>query len=121
MEIIVVIPPQEATQNQERQGALLKCFRDGSLLIDGKDGKKPAQFYLTPKDNFPWGQFIDKMLVAWQLADMEGIPQEFRPLKRIPQFVLDGILKEPQANQMKILATLRQQGYFCIPPLRRDK
>lgn len=121
MKIVIVIPSQVATGNQERLGTVLKCFRDGSMLIDGKDGKKPAQFHLTPKDNFPWDQFIDKMLVGWQLANMEDIPQEFRPLKRLPQFVLDGILKESQPNQLKILATLRQQGYFCELPLRKER
>ncbi|SHK64190.1 hypothetical protein [Fibrobacter sp. UWEL] len=121
MKIVLVIPPQAATQNQERQGSVLGCFRDGSLLIDGKDGKKPAQFYLTPKDNFPWGQFIEKMLVGWQLANMEDIPPEFRPQKRLPQFVLDGILQETQANQLKILATLRQQGYFSPLPQPKAK
>lgn len=121
MKIIVVISPQAATQNQERQGIVLDCFRDGSLLIEGKDGKKPARFYMTPKDIFPWSEFIQKMLVAWQLSDFEGVPQEFRPQKRIPQFVLDGITQESQANQLKILATLRQQGYFADLPTRKEK
>lgn len=121
MKIIVVIPPQAATDNQERLGSVLRCFRDGSILIDGRDRKKPAQFYLTPRDNFPWGQFIEKILVGWQLANMEDIPPEFRPLKRLPQFVLDGILQETQPNQLKILATLRQQGYFCELPQPKAK
>lgn len=121
MKIISVIPPQAATQNQERQGTVLQCFRDGALLIEGKDGKKPARFYMTTKDNFPWGNFIQKMLVAWQLSDYEGVPREFRPLKRIPQFVLDNILKETPANQLKVLAALRQQGYFCTLPTRKEQ
>lgn len=121
MKIVLVIPAQPATQNQERQAALLSCFRDGSLLLEGKDGLKPAQFFMSIKDNFPWGDFLQKMLVAWQLSDYDGVPKEFRPQKRIPQFVLDGILNEPQENQLKILATLRQQGYFSNLPIRRDK
>lgn len=120
MKIIVVIPPQEATKNVERLGTVLQCFRDGSLLVDCKDGKKPEQFYLTSKDNFPWSEFIQKMLVAWQLSDYEGVPREFRPQKRIPQFVLDDILKETPANQLKVLAALRQQEYFCALPVRKE-
>lgn len=59
------------------------------------------------------------MLVAWQLGDYQDLPNEFKPQKRIPQFVLDGLLAEPQEIQLKILATLRQQGYFS--PLRSAK
>lgn len=121
MKIVLVIPAQPATHNEERQAVLLSCYRDGSLLLEGKDGKKPAQFFMNFKDNFPWGDFIQKMLVAWQLSDFVGVPNEFKPQKRIPQFVLDGILNESQENQLKILATLRQQGYFGPLPVRRDK
>lgn len=121
MKIVLVIPAQPATLFEERQAVLLSCFRDGSLLLEGKDGKKPAQFYMTTDDNFPWSEFIQKMLVAWQLSDYVGVPNEFKPLKRIPQFVIDGIVNEPQINQLKILATLRQQGYFCALPARKDK
>lgn len=74
---------------------------------------------MTPKDNFPWKDFIEKMLVAWQLGDYTDLPNEFKPQKRIPQFVIDGILGESHDNRMKILATLRQQGYF--PPLQARK
>lgn len=95
---------------------LFSCFRDGSLLLDAKDGKKPARFYLKPSDLFPWDQFLPKLLVNWQLSDFIDIPKEFRPQKRIPEFVLEGILKEPLETQLKILATLRAQGYF--PPLK---
>ena len=119
MRIIVIIPAQPATQNEERQATLINCFRDGSLLLEGKDCKKPARFFLTIKDKFPWDQFLSKMLVAWQLGDYQDIPREFKPQKRIPPFVLDGLLAEPQENQLKILATLRAQGYFSALPLRK--
>lgn len=121
MKIVLVISAQPATLFEERQAVLLSCYRDGSLLLEGKDGKKPAQFFMNTSDDFPWGEFIQKMLVAWQLSDYEGVPKEFRPQKRIPQFVLDGITSEPQMNQLKILATLRQQGYFTSLPPRKDK
>lgn len=121
MKIILVIPAQPATLNQERQAVLLSCCRDGSLLLEGKDGKKPAQFYMSIKDNFPWSEFLKKMMVAWQLSDYSGVPNEFKPLKRIPQFVLDEILNETQENQLKVLAALRQQGYFGTLPQRKDK
>ncbi|MCQ2106472.1 MAG: hypothetical protein MJZ26_11860 [Fibrobacter sp.] len=119
MRLVVVIPAQPATQNEERQAVLFSCHKDGSLLLEGKDGKKPARFFLKPTDNFPWSSFIQKMLVAWQLGDYQDLPNEFKPQKRIPQFVLDGLLAEPQEIQLKILATLRQQGYFS--PLRSAK
>ncbi len=98
---------------------LLSCYRDGSLLLGARDGKKPSQFFLAPSDKFPWDQFIEKMLVAWQLGDNEDLPREFQPQKRIPPFVTEGLLGETLPNQLKVLATLRQQGYF--PPLRVTK
>ena len=116
MKIVVVIPAQPATSNEERQAALSSCYRDGSLLLEAKDGKKPARFTLKPGDLFPWDQFIPKMLVNWQLSEFRDVPREFRPQKRIPDFVLEGLPKESIANQLKVLATLRAQGYF--PPLK---
>jgi hypothetical protein len=119
LRIVVVIPAQPATQNEVRQAVLFSCYRDGSLLLEGKDCKKPQRFFLSPKDTFPWDQFLQKMLVAWQLGDYQDIPHEFKPLKRIPQFVLDGFPNEPLENQLKILATLRSQGYFSSLPPRK--
>ncbi|MCF0223210.1 MAG: hypothetical protein HUK20_02990 [Fibrobacter sp.] len=112
MQIVLVIPPQPATQNEERQAALLSCFRNGSLLLQGTDFKKPAQFILKPNDSFPWKDFIQKMIVAWQLGDYSGLPREFTPQKRIPAFVIEDLPKEHIQNQLKVLATLRSQGYF---------
>ena len=117
--MVLVIPSQPATMNEERQAALFSCFRDGSLLLEEKDGKKPARFFLKPRDSFPWDQFLPKLLVNWQLSDYKDIPKEFIPQKRIPEFILEGILKEPLENQLKILATLRSQGYFSSLPLRK--
>ncbi len=112
MSLILTIPAQPATQMMERQAALFACYKDGSLLLDSLDYKKPARFTLTQSDVFPWDEFIGKMLYAWQLGDYRDLPQQFRPQKRIPQFVLDGLPQEPTAIKLKILATLRQQGYF---------
>lgn len=121
MKLILVIPPQPATQNIERQAVLFSCYRDGTLLLEGKDGLKPARFFMTPKDNFPWEEFIQKMLVAWQLGEYEDLPREFHPQKRIPPFVTDGLLSETLPNQLKVLATLRQQGYFPALSTKKEK
>lgn len=120
MQLILNITAQPATHNEDRQAALFCCYKDGSLLLDARDNKKPARFYLTPKDSFPWEEFIGKLLIAWQLCDYSDVPMQFRPQKRIPQFVLDGIPEEPLANKLKILATLRKQGYFPALPGRKD-
>lgn len=117
--MVLIISAQPASQNEERQAVLSCCYRDGSLLLSGKDGKKPAKFYLNPGDRFPWDQFLPKMLVNWQLSDYKDIPKEFKPQKRIPDFVIEGLLKEPLENQLKILATLRSQGFFSALPSRR--
>ena len=112
LKMVLVIQAQPATSNEERQAVLFSCYRDGSLLLEAKDGKKPARFFLKPGDTFPWEQFLPKLLVNWQLSDYKDIPKEFKPQKRIPEFVTEGLLKEPLENQLKILATLRAQGYF---------
>ena len=119
MQLILAIPAQPATQLKERQAALLACYRDGSLLLDARDGEKPARFYLNKDATFPWEEFIGKMMCAWQLSDYTDVPPQFRPQKRIPQYVIDGLPAEPTANKLKILATLRSQGYFSALPSRK--
>lgn len=114
--MVLVIPAQPATQNMERQAVLSCCYRDGSLLLEGKDGQKPPRFFMKAGDKFPWDQFIPKLLANWQLSEYKDVPREFKPQKRIPGYVLEGILQETEANQLKVLATLRKQGYF--PPLK---
>ncbi len=49
---------------------------------------------------------------------MEDVPAAFRPLKRIPEFVLENFAKEPLENQLKILSTLRKQGFFAKLPTK---
>lgn len=114
MQIILKISSQPATQNKERQASVLQCHKDGSLLMDARDGEKPPRFTLTKEDVFPWEEFLGKLLIAWQLGDYSDVPPQFRPQKRIPQFVLDGFTSEPLPSKLKILATLRQQGYFTV-------
>ena len=87
-------------------------------MIESRDGLKPGQFTLSPADKFPWDQFLPKLLAAWQMGDMEDIPAAFRPQKRIPEFVLEGFDKEPLENQLKILSTLRKQGFFPKLPTK---
>ena len=118
MKLVLEIEAQPATLGVARQGVLASCRRDGSLFIESRDGIKPAQFTLTPSDKFPWNQFLPKLLLAWQLSDMEGVPDAFRPQKRLPEFVLEGFAKEPLENQLKILSTLRKQGFFPKLPTK---
>ncbi len=93
--------------------AVIACYKDGSLLLDARDNLKPARFTMHPGDNFPWREFIEKLLAAWQLCDYSDVPEAFRPIKQIPAFVIEGILSEPIPQQLKVLATLRAQGYFA--------
>ena len=112
MQLVLEIEAQPATLGVARQGVLTSCHRDGSLFIESRDGIKPAHFTLTSSDKFPWNQFLPKLLTAWQLGDMEDVPHAFRPQKRLPEFVLEGFGNEPLENQLKILSTLRKQGFF---------
>jgi hypothetical protein len=119
VQLILDIPAQPATRMKDRRAALFSCFKDGSLLLDARDNQKPARFYLAPGDTFPWEAFFAKMLAAWQLCDYTDVPNQFKPLKRIPQFVIDGFPAEPLENKFKILATLRKQGYFSALSARK--
>ena len=112
MQLVLEIEAQPATLGVARQGILTSCYRDGSLVVESRDGLKPAHLSLTPADKFPWDQFLPKLLLAWQLGDMEDVPTAFRPQKRLPDFVLEGFGNEPLENQLKILSTLRKQGFF---------
>jgi len=104
---------------KERRAVLFACYRDGSLLLDSRDFEKPARFTLEKDDTFPWEEFIAKLLIAWQMCDYSDVPPQFQPQKRLPQFVLDGLPSEPITNKLKILATLRTQGYFPALPNRK--
>lgn len=106
------IPAQPATQNEERLANLTDCYKDGSLLLTERDNKKPAQFTLKSTDIFPWNDFLERLLISWQQADYSDIPAAFQPKKRIPQFVIDAFPKESVPSKLKILATLRSQGFF---------
>lgn len=113
MQLILEIPAQKATNNERRKAAVLACYKDGSLLLDARDNLKPARFTMFPTDDFPWTQFIAKLLAAWQLCDYSDVPEAFKPIKQIPTFVIEGLPNEPVPQQLKILATLRTQGYFA--------
>ena len=113
MQLILNIPAQKATNDMRRNAAVLACYKDGSLLLDARDNLKPARFTMQPTDNFPWSEFIEKLLAAWQLCDYCDVPEAFKPIKQIPPFVIEGLPKEPVSQQLKVLATLRSQGYFA--------
>jgi hypothetical protein len=110
--MVLVIPAQPATSNEERRAMLLGCYRDGSLLLEAKDSKKPARFYINPKDIFPWDQFLPKLLVNWQLSEFKDVPKEFKPQKRI----LYIIFITNQDIDFVVFATidrLKKQFYFA--------
>jgi hypothetical protein len=113
LQLILDIPAQNATDGKPRKAAVLACYKDGSLLIDARDNLKPARFILHPNDNFPWTEFIEKLLAAWQLCDYSDVPDAFKPIKQIPPFVIEGLPREPVPQQLKVLAALRTQGYFA--------
>jgi hypothetical protein len=113
LQLILNIPAQKATENAPRKAAVFACYKDGSLLLDARDNLKPARFTLHPADNFPWSEFIEKLLAAWQLCDYSDVPDAFKPVKQIPPFVIEGLPNEPVPQQLKVLASLRSQGYFA--------
>ena len=113
MQLILNIPAQEATKNAARMAAVIACYKDGSILLDARDNLKPARFTIHPCDNFPWTDFIEKLLAAWQLCDYSDVPEAFKPIKQIPTFVIEGLPNEPVSQQLKVLAALRSQGYFA--------
>ena len=113
MQLILNIPAQKATDGASRKAAVIACYKDGSLLLDARDNLKPARFTMHPSDIFPWTEFIEKLLAAWQLCDYSDVPEAFKPIKQIPPFVIEGLPREPVPQQLKVLASLRTQGYFA--------
>jgi hypothetical protein len=113
LQLILNIPAQKATDGASRKAAVIACYKDGSLLLDARDNLKPARFTMYPSDNFPWTEFIEKLLAAWQLCDYSDVPEAFKPIKQIPAFVIEGLPREPVPQQLKVLASLRSQGYFA--------
>jgi hypothetical protein len=113
LQLILNIPAQKATEGASRKAAVIACYKDGSLLLDARDNLKPARFTMLPSDNFPWTEFIEKLLAAWQLCDYSDVPEAFKPIRQIPTFVIEGLPSEPVSQQLKVLATLRSQGYFA--------
>ena len=68
---------------------------------------------MHPSDNFPWTEFIEKLLAAWQLCDYSDVPEAFKPIKQSPAFVIEGLPREPVPQKLKVLASLRSQVYFA--------
>lgn len=115
MELILEIAPQKATNLKKRLAVLEQCFQDGSLLLNARDGKKPAQFTLTPEDDFPWEAFFKKLRVLWWASSHESIPYAFRLQKRVSEELLNQMDFLKGQDLLKALAALRANKYF--PPL----
>ena len=112
MEIILEIPPQSSTHQIPRLAKVIQVFENGGVLLEGRDGHKPAQFRLQPRDSFPWLLFFQKVCVAWELSSLQAIPYEYRPLRRIPQEIVDIIPKVNEKEALKIIETLRTKGFL---------
>jgi hypothetical protein len=112
MEIILEIPSQKSTYDKTRLATVIRVYEDGGILLEARDNSKPAQFRLQPGDSFPWLFFLKKVCVAWHLSAMRALPFEFRPLRRIPQEIVDAIPDLGEKDAFKILDALRAQEYL---------
>ncbi|MDR1759386.1 MAG: hypothetical protein LBR60_02535 [Fibrobacter sp.] len=116
MEIVLDIPSQKDTGFMPRQAVLLAAYDNGSLLLDERDFRKPARFWLNASSVFPWAAFLRKVFVAWQISAVKTLPKEFRPLQRIPPDILHLLSYDiPESSLLEIIRELRRRSF--LPPL----
>ena len=93
MEIVLQIPAQPA-------------------VAEARDAKLPAQIHFTENDNFPWGEFLQKVAVMWQLSQNDSIPKGFRLKKKLPQSIVDLLPKVDSKDALNVLKQLGSAGFF---------
>lgn len=110
MQISTLVSDENSRQRKVILRALLE---NGSVLVEAIDGLKPAQFSVHGTQ-FPWGNYLPKIYRAWYLSN--PVPAHFKPLKRIPNPVIEQLEKATQVEQMQILKALRQADF--LPRIR---
>ncbi|NLB62768.1 MAG: hypothetical protein GX801_01500 [Fibrobacter sp.] len=97
-----------------KRRVVLRTLRsDGKVVVEAIDGLKPALIYV-PGPEFPWQYFLPKIYRAWFLS--RPVPLHFKPLKRIPEPVIEKLQKSSLPEQMQILKALRAGGF--LPQVR---
>lgn len=112
MEIILQIPAQAATLNEPRLMTLLSVDFQNAAVCEARDAKLPAQIRFTEADTFPWGDFLQKIAVMWQLSQNESIPKAFRLKKTLPQSIVDIIPEVSPKDALDVLKQLGKAGFF---------
>lgn len=106
MELILQIPAQPATRNEQRQMVLTGLDFLQSVTLEARDSKLPSRLIL-PKEKFPWAQFLQKLSVAWKLSRNDAIAPEFRLQKKLPD-IFEGLI--PQLSDKESLELLERLG-----------
>jgi hypothetical protein len=112
MEIILQIAPQRATQNESRLMTRLSVDFQNNAVAEARDAKLPAQIRFSESDNFPWGDFLQKLAVMWQLSQNESIPKCFRLKKTLPLEMVDLLPKVNSKDALNVLKQLGHAGFF---------
>lgn len=77
MELILQIPPQAATNNIPRQMTLVRMGYPDVAIAEARDSILPAEIHFSERDAFPWGDFLQKLAILWQLSRNDSIPKNF--------------------------------------------
>ena len=112
MDLILQIPAQPATCYIPRQMMLVGLDFQNSVIAEAKDGKIPAEIRFTENDPFPWGDFLQKLAVAWNLSRNDAIPKIFQVKKPLPHEVVELIPQVPAESARRLLEELGKAGYF---------
>jgi hypothetical protein len=102
-------PPGDVSRVLRYKDLLL----DGKVLLEARDGLKPALVRLEARA-FPWNDFSVFLVQSWRVSG--PVPFLFKPARRIPEEIINALLKASQDDAREILRTLRKNGF--LPPIR---
>ncbi|MDD7299076.1 hypothetical protein SAMN05720469_10525 [Fibrobacter intestinalis] len=112
MELILQIPPQAATNNIPRQMTLVRMGYPDVAIAEARDSILPAEIHFSERDAFPWGDFLQKLAILWQLSRNDSIPKEFQLKKPLPPKIVELIPQIPSNKALEVLKKLGSNGFF---------
>lgn len=97
-----------------RQGHLAEFYEQGVYWIAAADDPDLMPRHFILNQHFPWYHFKPWLLHAW--AEEPVIHFCFKPLKRIPDPIIDNLKLLPEAEFIQALEALRARGF--LPKLK---
>ena len=92
-------------ESVERQAA-------SAAIAEARDSILPAEIHFSERDAFPWGDFLQKLAILWQLSRNDSIPKEFQLKKPLPPKIVELIPQIPSNKALEVLKKLGSNGFF---------